>query len=199
MPKIIWKGIIKSEAEFPCASIPPNAKRLEAEEDMAKMQIKALPYMIPSVLLCFFCMFAKTFAARQPVIHIGFLFIGVVLGFFLILVHELLHAVAYPKGATVYIGIMPKNLTAVALSARAVKRSRFFLISLLPIVLGLIPLGIFCLTGSDAKEWNGLLFGMAIMGMVSVYPDIYNIAAVLKAVPKGATIQNNGNETYYYE
>lgn len=60
MPKIIWKGIIKSEEDFPTAAIPKNAKKLESEEDMKKMQIKALPFMIPSFLLCFICMFVKT-------------------------------------------------------------------------------------------------------------------------------------------
>lgn len=43
------------------------------------------------------------------------------------------------------------------------------------------------------------MFGMAIMGMVSIYPDIYNIFNILKVVPKNATIQNNKNETYYFE
>ena len=28
MPKIIWKGIIKSEKDFPTADIPKNAKKL---------------------------------------------------------------------------------------------------------------------------------------------------------------------------
>ena len=40
MPKIIWKGIIKSEKDFPTADIPKNAKKLDSEEDMKKMQIK---------------------------------------------------------------------------------------------------------------------------------------------------------------
>lgn len=40
---------------------------------------------------------------------------------------------------------------------------------------------------------------MSIMGMVSVYPDIYNIFKILKVVPKKAIIQNNKNETYYFE
>ena len=51
MPKIIWKGIIKSEKDFPTADIPKNAKKLDSEEDMKKMQIKALPFMICFTLL----------------------------------------------------------------------------------------------------------------------------------------------------
>ena len=55
MSKIIWKGIIKSEKDFPTPNVPKNAKKLDSEEDMKKLQIRALPFMIPSVLLCFLC------------------------------------------------------------------------------------------------------------------------------------------------
>ncbi len=199
MPKIIWKGIIKSENDFPTADIPKNAKKLDSEEDLKKMQIKALPFMIPSVLICFISIFVKTFMTNEKVINISFLFIGVIIGFFLIIVHELLHAIAFPKNATVYIGIMPKNLTAVALSSSPVKRNRFIFLSILPIILGLIPLVIFCFSNNGLKELNGILFGMAIMGMVGVYPDIYNIVNILRVVPEDATIQNNKNETYYFK
>lgn len=199
MPKIIWKGIIKSENDFPTADIPKNAKKLDSEEDLKKMQIKALPFMIPSVLICFISIFVKTFMINEKVINISFLFIGVIIGFFLIIVHELLHAIAFPKNATVYIGIMPQNLTAVALSSSPVKRNRFIFLSILPIILGLIPLVIFCFSNNGLKELNGILFGMAIMGMVGVYPDIYNIVNILRVVPEDATIQNNKNETYYFK
>lgn len=199
MPKIIWKGIIKSENDFPTADIPENAKKLDSEEDMKKMQIKALPFMIPSVLICFICMFTKTFIANEKVINVGFLFLGVIIGILLIFVHELLHAIAFPKNATVYIGVIPKSFTAVALSSSPVNRNRFIFLSILPIILGLIPLVIFCFSSNELKELNGILFGMAIMGMVSVYPDIYNIFNIFKVVPKNAIIQNNKNETYYFE
>lgn len=199
MPKIIWKGIIKSENDFPTANIPENAKKLDSEEDIKKMQIKALPFMIPSILICFICMFVKTFIAKEKVINVGFLFLGVIIGFLLILVHELLHAIAFPKNATVYIGVMPKSFTAVVLSSSPVKRNRFIFLSILPIILGLIPLIIFCLSINELKELNGILFGMSIMGMISVYPDIYDVFNILKVVPKNSIIQNNKNETYYFE
>ena len=199
MPKIIWKGIINSIDEFPTANIPNQAKKLDSEEDIKKKQIKALPFIIPSILICFICIFLKTFIAGEKVIHIGYLFIGVIIGFLLIIVHELLHAIAFPKYAIVYIGIMPKSLTAVALSSSPVKRNRFIFLSILPIVLGIIPLFIFCMSSSYLKEINGIMFGMTIMGMTSVYPDIYNIFHVLKTVPRNAVIQNHKNETYYYE
>ena len=38
--------------------------------------------------------------------------------------------------------------------------------------LGIIPLVIFCVNSNSLKELNGILFGMAVMGMISVYPNI---------------------------
>ena len=199
MPKIIWKGIIKSEDDFPTANIPENAIKIDSEEDIKKMQMKALPFLIPSILICLICMFVKTFIAHQQVIYISFLLIGLVIGFILLIVHEFLHAIAFPKGAIVYIGIMPKSFVAVALSASPVKRNRWIWMSILPIILGIIPLILFCISPIHLRIFNGVMFGMAIMGMTSVYPDIYNIYHILKVVPKHATIQNNKNETYYFE
>ena len=107
---------------------------------MKKMQTKALPLMIPSVLICFICMFTKAFIANEKVVKIGFIFVVVFIGFLLIIVHELLHAIAFPKNATVYIGLIPRSFTAVALSSSPVKRNRFIFLSILPIILGLILL-----------------------------------------------------------
>lgn len=199
MAKIIWQGVIKSEEEFPASEIPKHAVKLEMEEDMKKMQMKAMPFMIPSVLICIVCMLVKTVMAEERVIHFGFLFVGVLAGILLLIVHELLHAVAFPKDATVYIGIMPKSMAAVALSPSPVKRNRFLFISMLPVILGVIPLVLFCINGSSLQELNGLLFGMAVMGMVSVYPDLYNAIHILKAVPSNAMIQNDKNITYYFK
>lgn len=103
MPKIKWKGIIKSENDFPSADITINAKKLNVEEDIKKMQLKALPFMIPSVLILLICMFLKTFIAGEIIVNFWFIFIGFTIGFLLMIVHELLHAIAYPKNAIVYI------------------------------------------------------------------------------------------------
>lgn len=199
MAKIIWQGVIKSEEEFPASELPKNAVKLEMEEDIKKMQVKAMPFMIPSVIICLVCMLVKTALAEERVIHFGFLFVGVLAGILLLIVHELLHAVAFPKDATVYLGIMPKSMAPVALSPSPVKRNRFLFISILPVILGVIPLVLFCMSKSSLRELNGLLFGMAVMGMVSVYPDLYNVAHLLKKVPSGAMVQNDKNVTYYFE
>lgn len=200
MSKIKWAGIIKSEEDFPAAKIPipENAKQLGAEESMASMQIHALPFLVPSVLLIFISMFFKVYTAEEFSFSVPFFFLGFIIGFMLIIVHELLHAIAYPKEATVYIGILPKGLAAVALSTSPISKRRFIFISILPAVLGLIPLIFFLLIDSSQGILNGLFFGMAAVGLTTIYPDLYNIYHICKNVPKNATILNDKTETYYY-
>lgn len=84
MPKIIWKGVIKSENDFPSSPLPKNAVKIKGETDIKKMQIKALPFMIPLALICIICMLAKTIAANRAVINIFSLFAGVAVGFLLL-------------------------------------------------------------------------------------------------------------------
>ena len=46
--------------------------------------------------------------------------------------------------------------------------------------LELIPLLIFIVSPAEYRELNGLMFGMSCMGMVSPFPDVYNVFYCLK-------------------
>lgn len=196
MPKIVFRGIIADEREFPTAPLPNNAVKLDMPDDIAEMQKRALPFLMPLIVVPIICMVLKTRAAGEVVVNFAFLAIGLVCGFALLFLHELLHAVAYPRGAEVIIGVIPKKLTFVALSAAPISRRRYIVSALLPTILGIAPLAAFMLTSS--RILGGLLFGIAVMCLTSVYPDIYNVYNTLKKSPKGATLQNSGNDTYYY-
>ncbi len=197
MPRIKWTGIISSAAEYQRGELAQNAKRLEMPKSVSEMMLKAIPFLIPSLVIIFLSMFLKTFLSREPVVSFLFVVLGFVVGFVLMLVHELLHAVVYPKGATVYIGIMPKQFSAVALASYPMSRVRFAVMSLLPYVLGIVPLVLFWLMPAEHKAVNGLLFGMAVMGLVSPYPDCYNVFQMIRQTPKGSKLQFYEDDLYY--
>lgn len=67
---------------------------------------------------------------------------------------------------------------------------------LLPFVLGIIPLLIFIVSPADYRELNGLMFGMSCMGMVSPFPDVYNVFIVLKNANKKDAIMFYKNDMY---
>ena len=65
-------------------------------------------------------------------------------GFFVAMpLHEFLHAISYPKGAKVYIGVSLNRLRAYAASSAALSRGRYIMMSLAPLIPGIIFLAVF--------------------------------------------------------
>lgn len=65
-----------------------------------------------------------------------------------------------------------KQFSAVALASYPISRGRFILMSLLPAVLGVVPLILFLISPETNKALNGVLFGLMIMGLISPIPTI---------------------------
>lgn len=55
---------------------------------------------------------------------------------------------------------------------------------------------IFIVSPADYRELNGLMFGMSCMGMVSPFPDVYNVFIVLKNANKKDAIMFYKNDMY---
>ncbi len=109
---IKWAGIVDDPAKYQRGELPPNARRLAMPGSMGDMLLRAMPFIAPGMFIAFAAMFVRTRASGAVVVSFPFVAVGVVIGMLLMIVHELLHAVVYPKEATVYIGIMPKQFAA---------------------------------------------------------------------------------------
>jgi len=185
MPKIIWKGFIKSEDEFPQGDLPENAVKFNDPGSMSEMMLRAFPFAIPAFLICFLSMFLKIyFNDGIIVINPLFMIIGFVISFAGLLVHELLHAAVYPKKSVVEIGIILKSFSVFAFSTYPLTKKRFVLMSLLPIILGIVPLVLFIVSPAEYTNSNSILFMLTGMGLVSPYPDYFNVYnIILKQAP----------------
>ena len=60
--------------------------------------------------------------------------------------------------------------------------------SLLPFLLGILPLVVFIISPAENKMLNELMFGMASIGMTSPALDVYNVVAVLRFSKRGEKI-----------
>ncbi len=200
MPHIHWAGILRSEpAEYQKGALRGDAKKLAMPASMRELTIKALPFAAVPLALIFFSVFLKTFLAGEAVLSPAFFALGFLAGFAGLPAHEWLHAVVYPAQTVVTIGFYPKAFAAVALVSYPLKRRRFILMSLLPLLLGLVPLVLFWLGPAAWKAWNGFWFGFSIMGLISPYPDCFCVYQVLRQTPPGCRIQNHKDETYWLE
>lgn len=198
MPNIKWIGFInKNEIEkYQKGELNSKAIKMNMPETMDKMMVKAFPFAILALIIIFLAVDFKGRISNQIVVYKPYMFIGLLIGFFLAVIHELLHVIVYPKGVNTYIGIA-KPITFVALASYPLKKGRFIIMCLLPYILGIVPLIIFLISPADNLVLNSILYGIAFFGMVSPYPDAYNVYQVIRQVPKGKKVQFYGDDTYY--
>ncbi|HBI85657.1 MAG TPA: DUF3267 domain-containing protein [Ruminococcus sp.] len=197
MPKIIWEGNRKNfGTAHKSPPLPENAVKLRDADGFLS---KALPYGIPPMLLCMLTVFLKAFLNRQPPIAPLFLIPAMLIGFLLALpLHELLHAVCYPKAATVWVGLCLRKFAAYAISYHPLTKRRFVVMSLAPAVSGVIPLVLFICTPVTMKPLLTVWIICAFMGLISPAPDYMDVVSVLKNVPPHALICDTQDGLYWY-
>ncbi|MBE5946923.1 MAG: DUF3267 domain-containing protein [Lachnospiraceae bacterium] len=200
MPHIKWLGIIKDDlGRYQKGNLPDGAIKVDMPDDMNVLMVKSIPFQVIGIVIITVSVYIKVMLNEQFPFELFFTVIGFALGFLALILHEILHAIVFPKEATVYVGIYPKCFAAVALSAYPLRRSRFIAMSLLPMILGVIPITLFLVLPDEMKTINGLMLGMSMIGLTSPSVDLYNVYKVLMETPKGSTLQFNGDELYFYK
>ena len=115
----------------------------------------------------------------------------------LIAVHELLHALAYPKfGFTsdVLIGIWPTKLLFYAVSLGIVNRTRMLIVYLLPlVVLSVLPL-LICLGLGVSSNFLAII--SVVNGMLAS-GDVAIVGLILWQIPANAEMKNKGWPTWW--
>ncbi|WP_028263362.1 DUF3267 domain-containing protein [Atopobium fossor] len=193
---IVIKPSINDIKAYQRGQLPKNAIKLDTPPSIDELTKQASP--IAAILCAFLCMtmFIKTIVSHTMVVSILAVISGFIAGFVLLIVHEWLHAIVYPKAAKVTIGKLKGKMMFVALASHPLTRRRFILMSLLPFILGLVPLIIFVITPAEQQVLNGIMFGMAGMGIVSPYLDVYNVITVLKQAHKKDKIMFYEDDIY---
>ena len=198
MPRIKWVGMIRDADIYQEGVLPKDAIQLRIPRDLNGMMTTALPFALPPALLCCGSVFLKTLLVHNRQIRPLWIAVGAVLGLLLLLIHELLHAVVYPKDAYVYIGLLPETFTPAALASHPMRRGRFLLMTLLPAVLGIIPLVVFWLLPAKMIVLNSIVFGIAVIGLVMPYMDYYTAFQVLRQTPKQCFVQCEKDDVFYF-
>lgn len=194
---IIWEGNKKEfGTQHKSPVVPKNAVKIRDAEGFIG---KAVPYGIAPMMLCTFAMILKAFINRDNPISPIYLFPAFLIGFIIAMpLHELMHAVCYPKEATVWVGLCIRKLEAYAISYYPLTRRRFIIMSLAPAVLGLIPLIGFICIPITMKPLLTLCMVIAFFGLLSPAPDYMDIVNVLRKAPRGAVICDSQEGLYAY-
>lgn len=187
---------IDNISEYQRGELPASAQKLQAPATTEELMKKSTPIAVMLCGVMFLTMFIKTFISKSMVIFLPAVLCGLLIGFLLLIIHEWLHAIVYPTRAKVTIGKLKGKMVFVALASFPLKRSRFIIMSFLPFLLGIVPLTLFVLSSSQETVFNGLMFGMACMGMVSPFPDVYNVILVLMQSKNTDKIMFYGDDVY---
>ena len=182
--------------EYQAGILPDNAVKIGTPQSMSQMMLKAAPIAGFLCVILFATMMCKSIISETIVISPIFIVVGFLSGFILLIVHEWLHGIVYPKNADVTIGKLKGKITFVALASYPLKRTRFIMMCLLPFVLGIVPLMIFIFSPAEYRVLNGIMFGMACMGMISPFPDVFNVIILLRNTSKNDAIMFYKDDMY---
>lgn len=193
---ISFKKSIENISDYQCGQLPQNAEKLIAPISPEEMMKKSAPIMLIMSLILVITLLIKAFTNHAMVVFLPTVLVGFIIGVALAIVHEWLHGIVYPKEANVTIGRLKGQMIFVALASYPMKRFRFVVMSLLPYILGIIPFALFIISPADKTVFNGFMFGMACVGMVSPSPDILNVIIVMKQVKKREQVMFYGDDIY---
>ncbi len=198
MPNIVWEGNKKEFGTLhSCAEIPQNAVKLRNADGFIE---KALPYGVAPTVICMLAVFLKAFINKQPPLEPLFLIPAFIIGFLIALpFHEFMHALCYPKGATVWVGLCLRKIAAYAISYYPLTKTQFIIMSLAPSLLGIVPLVLFIVIPISMKPLLTICVIPAFMGLISLAPDYMDIKSVIKNAPNNALIQDTTDGLYYYK
>ena len=194
MPHIIWCGNKKWGSDFPESPLPENAVKIERKGNGFT---GCLLYGIIPFLACLLIIYIKWNWLGTKTVYPALVPVGIFIGLLLMPVHELLHAACYCEDQTVYIGISLEKFAAFAVCHEKISRRRFIVMSLMPVLLGIIPLAVF-LSGPSSPVLSAICIPTGIIGMLSPMPDYMDVHMIHKQVPKGASVQSQNDGIYWF-
>lgn len=183
-------------------NLPSNAIIMKGETNqksfMATSRILIIPIVIIlAISMIYFRKIKKIKINKKNMIK-GIV-IGTILGFLLSFFHELLHAICFPKGSSVNIGIILNPFYFYVSSFTSFSKIQFIFMSIMPfVVLGIIPYILYIYYFPKNIKLGAFFFGLCVMGLVSATPDLLNVYNVTKNIPNSAQIIISENYIHYY-
>ena len=200
MAKIIWEGNQDWDERFALFEdepLPPNAVKINKPENMFTASVV---YMILPFLLCMVSVILKAWSGRLFPFDFRFALPSFIIGFIVAMpLHEILHAICYPSGVKVYVGIDMKKQRAYAMAFSPISKRRYIIMSLIPALTGIASLLVFVLSPVENKILNTLAIIPAFMGLISPAPDYLDVVKILRQVPKGAKIQTANQGLFWFK
>lgn len=194
MINVKWIGLITDDYEFTYEPIPENAKLINEDNIMSK----GFAAGVVGVIIGFIVLFLKKYlknGGELPIMR-EYIVIGCIIGIIMIVIHEWLHLVCYPRSGKGFMGI--EGIFPFSFCASPVSRNRFIVSSLLPIILGIVPLSFFYFFPTDWMIIDTIMWCVGTVSLATPGNDYVEVFLVLKQVPRQAVIQSGSEGFYWY-
>ena len=115
----------------------------------------------------------------------------------MIIIHELLHALAHPGSgisSKSILGFWPSQGVFYAHYEGSIRRNRFILILVLPLIVISFIAPFICAVLQISPSW---LFFVSILNALAACVDIYGLVLMVTQVPSRAITRNHGWRTYW--
>ncbi len=175
----------------------PTIEAKTSSKTLPEITTKSTLLLIPICILFALCVYCKhrflgglAFSRRDWMI-------GIVLALLFTPVHELLHALCFPRKSEVLMFYTAQGLGVT--SIEPLTRNRFIVVNLVPsLLLGFVPLVLFMAIPHTYESASTILCVFSLVHLGCGYVDYLNIIHLIK-VPSTAIIQISGEKILWYE
>lgn len=197
--RFVWKGRIKDMQELPKGNLPSNAVKYKEPENTTKLNLVAILFTIPVLLLVGVGIFIKSQLDANFIFPRMYDIRGFLLAFISVLPHEYLHGLGFPKEAEVQCWYKIESMIAFVVSTYPTSKRRFIYLSLLPnIIFGFIPFILWVVIPFQNIDASNILFCFSSFSLLIGAGDYMNVYNTITQVPKGAITQLSGFNSYWY-
>lgn len=206
MYNIKFMGRYKNESQILHGLLPTNAIQFEEPDKMIIAFFRGTLIFVPFLIIIIFIIFAKfklcdnymEFQNAKALPHS--ICIAAVISILLVLLHEILHAICFPKKVQKEIWFILKGLSAFVYCNHPMSKRKYLWLCICPnVFLGIVPFFLWLILSHNFNNFmSQLILFVSLFNMFSGIGDYYNIYLTLKQVPKNSIIQNYGIHTYWY-
>lgn len=191
-----FKGFIKDCNTLEKSELPQNAVKFKEPENAVKLNLMASVWCFPLLIIILIFEVTKNLLWDKNFSHSICNIYGVLICLLFIIIHELLHAICFPKNAQVNLYFTIWG--AFVVSSYPITKIRFIILSLLPsIILGIIPLIVWVFIPKD-NLLTQILFSFGSLSLLMGCADMLNVFNAITQMPKGSVQQLSGFNSYWY-
>lgn len=191
--KLIYRGFFKID-KLPTSILPENAKKFREPTNEIALNLYSLLFTIPCFIIIYF-VYTLKLSLYGGEIFVKFYESAILISILLLLPHEILHAICFPKNSEVNLFIM---LTGACVACTTpIHKFRFIIMSLLPnIILGVLPLFVWLFF--PHSNFSDYIFSISISNLLLGCGDYMNVFNAITQMPKDSMQQLSGMNSYWF-